>query len=692
MNKFKQIEPLLYIIVIILVILAANKALSQAGGNAIDLYNDNYLEHGDFIDIGSPNYGLTNKLTVCAWIKWNVNPQTYMNNHNEQEGKNADIVTMDRHNVKDNGQFWLQHSNSNSRFQWAIQNNSSRRTLTSSTTPVQNTWYYVVGVYDGSDPSNTMKIYVNGVLENSDNPISGNINSYNSLFRLNIGRLPSGYRLFAGMLDEIRIYKRALTQQEIREQMFSSSTVDTASLLSYWSFNQSSGSNIIDAGSMHMNGTFYTSLVDVHDTTSIGQYVIYDSDKNWPINGWANKQIITVAGDGVGETNIVTSNDDISLVLQNPWVTKPRLDDLGAGTGMTWYGIIDPDETVQWVSSTASIGSYVSFIDTKTTTNTGISGALITTTITSTPGSSNNLVIYVYGAASGPPVTNGESFPVGVDRRSNIVWGTYEWGSVTSNILIDFSGVGGILNSSSIKLLRRSRFSNSWAEVSSAVLDQYNMTFTLFGNTSYYEYSLGGNSGNPLPVKLAEFNSAVKENIVSLFWKTYSEINNKGFDIERYGLKSNGIDEWNKISFTEGMGTANEEHYYSFSDKGLDKGTYSYRLKQIDYNGNFEYYYLSTPVTINSPPKPEIFQNYPNPSNPVSKIDFRLSVNSYVSLIVYDLTGRQVNELINKDMECGYHSVQFDGSNLASGIYFYRFTAKSESYNYSSVKRMVLIK
>ena len=124
----------------------------------------------------------------------------------------------------------------------------------------------------------------------------------------------------------------------------------------------------------------------------------------------------------------------------------------------------------------------------------------------------------------------------------------------------------------------------------------------------------------------------------------------------------------------------------------MNKGIYSYRLKQSDYNGNFEYFYLTGSIKIITPAVSEIFQNYPNPSNPVSKIDFRLSVNSNVSLIVYDISGKEIKVLVNGELESGYHTAEFDGNDIASGIYFYRFIVKSENYYYSAVKRLILLK
>lgn len=692
MYTIKRIEPLIYLLAIIFALIFVSRLRSQDGGNAIDLYNENYLAHGDFIDCGSPNYGFTNKVTVCAWVKWNVNPQTYMNNHNEQEGRNADIITIDKHNIKDNGQFWLQHSNSNNYFQWAVQTTSARRTIQSTSSPANGTWYFVAGVYDDTDPNYSMKIYVNGVLENYDNNLSGNINPYNSLFRLNIGRLPSGYRLFAGELDEIRIYGRALSQSEIRQQMFSAFTVDTSGLLSYWNFNQSSGINVSDAGSVNTNGIFYSCLVDVHDTLTSPVYRIWDNDKNWTVNCWSGKQIVTVAGDGAGETNTVLSNDAFTLVMQNPWITKPRLDDFGAGTGMTWYGIIDPQETGQWVRATESVGNNTVFINTTSQTSVGSSGAMLQSTITSVPSSSNNLTAYITGTASGAPVSSGETFPPGVDRRSNIIWGIYEWGNVTANLVINFSSVNGINNISAVKLLRRNRFQSSWSEVTSAVLDQGNMTFTLSGVTTFYEYALGGDDGNPLPVKLESFTYRQKDNNITLEWKTVCEINNSRFEIERFDVTNSGFTDWRKIGSLNGFGTSFEEHLYSFSNNGLLKGKYCFRLKQIDYNGNFEYYYLTGSVNVDYNGTSKLFQNYPNPSNPSSVINYSLSVGGKVKLSVYDITGKEVKTLIDEYKESGNYSAEFNGNVLSSGIYFYKIYISNNEYSFYDVKRLILIK
>ena len=81
-------------------------------------------------------------------------------------------------------------------------------------------------------------------------------------------------------------------------------------------------------------------------------------------------------------------------------------------------------------------------------------------------------------------------------------------------------------------------------------------------------------------------------------------------------------------------------------------------------------------------------QNYPNPFNPVTVIGFSIKNNSFVTLKVFDTLGREVSVLVNKDLSAGYHQVQFDGSNLESGIYFYEISANG----FRDVKKFILIK
>ncbi len=188
----------------------------------------------------------------------------------------------------------------------------------------------------------------------------------------------------------------------------------------------------------------------------------------------------------------------------------------------------------------------------------------------------------------------------------------------------------------------------------------------------------------PSPVELSAFNSTINLNNVNLYWTTTSEINNLGFVIER----SINNQDWLNVGFVQGHGTITSINNYEFIDKGLNSGKYNYRLKQLDYNGNYEYFNLSEAVIIGFPDKFLLSQNYPNPFNPVTLINYELPSYNNVQLKVYDNSGKELITLVNSFKEAGRYNVTFDGSNFASGVYYYKLTAG----NFTSVKKMFLIK
>ena len=188
-----------------------------------------------------------------------------------------------------------------------------------------------------------------------------------------------------------------------------------------------------------------------------------------------------------------------------------------------------------------------------------------------------------------------------------------------------------------------------------------------------------------LPVELKSFISSVSGNNVILNWSTSSEMNNSYFEIQR---SSDNRNVWSTAGSVTGNGTVNDPRSYSFTDKGLHSGKYNYRLKQTDYNGNFKYYDLANEVVIGSPEKFELSQNYPNPFNPVTHLGFGISNLGFVSLKVYDVLGNEVKTLINEIKHPGYYEVEFDGSNLPSGIYYYKLEAGS----FIQVRKMMLVK
>ena len=195
-------------------------------------------------------------------------------------------------------------------------------------------------------------------------------------------------------------------------------------------------------------------------------------------------------------------------------------------------------------------------------------------------------------------------------------------------------------------------------------------------------------NGTILPVELTGFTSTVFRNNVTLKWSTARETNNSGFDIER---TSAGKSEWTKAGNVSGSGTTNETKYYSFTER-VNTGKYSYRLKQTDFNGNFEYFNLSSEIEVGIPDAYRLSQNYPNPFNPATKIDYDLPYDGKVSIMLYDISGREVSVIVNEVKPAGYYTAVFNGADLASGMYFYRINATGNGSSFVSSKKLVLIK
>ena len=115
-------------------------------------------------------------------------------------------------------------------------------------------------------------------------------------------------------------------------------------------------------------------------------------------------------------------------------------------------------------------------------------------------------------------------------------------------------------------------------------------------------------------------------------------------------------------------------------------------MKQIDYNGNFEYHNLSTLIDVGTPKKFEISQNYPNPFNPTTKIDFTLPKDANVLIAIFDITGKEVLKVVNENMKAGYYTKDINLSNQSSGVYFYRIISTAGSEKFVDTKKMVLLK
>jgi hypothetical protein len=208
----------------------------------------------------------------------------------------------------------------------------------------------------------------------------------------------------------------------------------------------------------------------------------------------------------------------------------------------------------------------------------------------------------------------------------------------------------------------------------------------------------------PTPVELTSFTGAAYGNIVALDWATATEINNYGFEVERRPIpnpsqregdsKTPLWGEWGAVGFVQGHGNSNSPKSYSFQDTNPPVGKIQYRLKQIDFDGKFEYSPI-VEVNVEAPAQLKLSQNYPNPFNPETKINYQIPFASRVTLKVYDVLGREVATLVDEFKQAGSYNLTFNvrhlerSRELPSGIYFYRMTNNT---GFSETKKIILMK
>jgi hypothetical protein len=241
---------------------------------------------------------------------------------------------------------------------------------------------------------------------------------------------------------------------------------------------------------------------------------------------------------------------------------------------------------------------------------------------------------------------------------------------------------------------------NSWTAINSGLSSDplsfaINSDGYIFAGT--YGCGVFRSVESTIPVELISFTANVIENRVRLEWSTATETNNQGFEIQR---SKEGV-EYFTAAFVNGNGTTTERQNYSYADWNLNDGKYFYRLKQVDYDGSYEYSEV-VQVELAALNSYLLEQNYPNPFNPATTIGFGIQNKSNVKITVLNVIGEEVAVILNEEKEPGYHQVVFNADNLPdgkaglpSGVYFYRIKATpsgGQAGDFVQTKKMVLLK
>ncbi|NVM03457.1 MAG: S8 family peptidase, partial [Candidatus Helarchaeota archaeon] len=222
------------------------------------------------------------------------------------------------------------------------------------------------------------------------------------------------------------------------------------------------------------------------------------------------------------------------------------------------------------------------------------------------------------------------------------------------------------------------------------ILDSSTVDLGELGKDNVYGSGLLSLSlSTPVPVKISYFDVyAYDENKIILEWETLSETNNFGFEIEKSKDKLN----WWNVGFIRGNGTTHSENSYKFCDNENSIRKYYYRLKQVDFDGSYRYSPIAELKAL-IPEKWQIEQNFPNPFNADTFIKYKMPKNSFVSIKIYNILGKEIKILVNEFKQPGYYYIKWDGKNgssinVPSGIYFCEIKTK----NFHKIKKMVLLR
>ena len=338
------------------------------------------------------------------------------------------------------------------------------------------------------------------------------------------------------------------------------------------------------------------------------------------------------------------------------------------------------------MGTSALSDSDVSFNFTSSTYGDGNLGSVFTNKIYTNPGGSN---------------------PTGID----LIYPEYYWQigttykTFTCDATFDITDLPGVTNTENLRIIKRNNSNADWAIYNDFTL--VSATQIKANNlTSFSEFAIASVGGNALPVELISFDALILNEKVKLTWETATEVNNYGFEILRSVKNENSqyADEWEKLGFVQGSGNSNSPKSYEFIDESPLTDSTEYKLKQIDTDGNFAFYSKTVKVvfgvtdannnksTDELPKEFLLAQNYPNPFNPSTKIKYSVPVMdanfTNVKLIIYDVLGKEVLDLVNEQQTAGNYEIEFNASNLSSGMYFYKLS----SNNFSAIKKMLLVK
>lgn len=481
-------------------------------------------------------------------------------------------------------------------------------------------------------------------------------------------------------------------------------------------FSSISFSQIWTAQGSETNSFYGVSFTDANNGTAVGASGTIrrtvDGGTNWttqtsPVTNLWYAVSFTDASNGtaVGTdgTIIRTTNGGADWIQQNSGTTGHlyaiSFTDANNGTAVGVSRTIRRtiDGGANWISQNSGPSTNlhgVSFIDASSGIIVGSGGTILTTTnggtnwTQQTSGTTSNLYAVSFTDADNATAVGQGGIVV---RTTN---GGINWVPQSSGTVNDLRGVSftdannGTAVGLSGTIIRTTNGGTNWTtQTSGTPNDLKSVSFinTDIGTAVGISGVILRTENGALPVEMTSFTITMDgANNFVLRWDTATEVNNYGFEIERNEPRNT---KWKKIGFVQGHGNSNSPQEYSFTDKAFGATEFKYRLKQIDFDGEFEYS-PEVEVKLEIPADFFVKQNFPNPFNPTTRIEFVIPTDNLVQIKVYNVLGMEVATLLNEYRQAGTHSIEFNACNLSSGIYFY----KAVSGNISEIKKMILLR